>query len=237
MGKDWTGAQNCREFGHDMKIRPLLPLALVFAAPALAGPWPQPDGQAFVSGTVEHAGGMDWVVTAYGEYGLTPEITLGFDSSTTAFVGEGYVFLRYPVLQGDGPNRFAILGGVGASGNLERGVQPLWVIGASWGRGLTYPFGAGWASVDASMRFRRENSFASERLTKLDATLGWQRENRDLAILQLQTSQERGQDPLIKFAPSYVWHFADLFQVETGLTLPLAGDDVAKVKIGIWSQF
>lgn len=214
----------------------LLALTLT-AAPAEAGPWPQPDGQAFVTGTVEHAGDDDWVATAYGEYGLTPNITLGFDSSTTAFVAEGYVFLRYPVFQGDGPNRFAVLGGVGASGNLVRGAQPLWVIGASWGRGLTYPFGSGWTAVDASVRFRDEESFASERLMKLDATIGWQRQNRDLAILQIQTSQERGEDPLIKFAPSYVWHFADLFQVETGVTVPLAGNDVAKVKIGIWSQF
>lgn len=212
-------------------------LLTLITTPADAGPWPQPDGQAFVSGTVEHAGGDDWVVTGYAEYGLTPNITLGFDSSTTAFVAEGYVFLRYPVLQGDGPNRFAVLGGVGASGNLVRGPTPLWVIGASWGRGMTYPFGAGWASVDASMRFRGKDSFASERLSKLDATLGWQRSNRDLAILQLQTSQERGQDALIKFAPSYVWHFADWFQVETGVTVPLAGDDVAKIKIGVWSQF
>ncbi len=190
-----------------------------------------------MSGTVEHAGGDDWVGTGYGEYGLTQNITLGFDSSVTAFVGEGYVFLRYPILQSDGPNRFAVLGGVGASGNLERGVQPLWVIGASWGRGLQYPFGNGWAAVDASIRFREENSFASTRLTKLDATIGWQRDNRDLAILQIQTSEERGQDALIKFAPSYVWHFTDWFQLETGVTVPLAGDDVAKVKIGVWSQF
>lgn len=203
----------------------------------MAGPWPQPDGNVFVSGTVEHAGGDNWVSTAYGEFGLTDTITLGFDSSITAFVAEGYAFARYPVLQGDGPHRFAVLGGVGASGNLLRGPTPLWVIGASWGRGLTYPFGSGWAAVDTSIRFRGKDSFASERLTKVDATLGWQRENKDLVILQLQSSQESGLDPLIKLAPSYVWHFADIFQIETGVTVPLEGNDVAKIKLGIWSQF
>jgi hypothetical protein len=212
----------------------LLPLV---AGPVLAGPWPQPDGQVFATTTVEHAGGDQWVATAYGEFGLTDTITLGFDTSTTAFVAEGYAFVRYPILRGDGPNRVAVLGGVGASGNLVRGATPLWVIGASWGRGLSYPFGSGWASVDSTVRFRGEGSFASERLAKLDATIGWARDNKDLAILQIQTSQERGQDALIKFAPSYVWHFADVFQLETGVTIPLAGDDVAKIKLGVWTQF
>lgn len=215
-----------------------LSLLLTLAAPpALAGPWPQEDGAAFVSGTVEHAGDDDWVVTAYGEYGLTPNITLGFDSTTTAFVAEGYLFARYPVFRSDGPHRFAVLGGVGASGNLERGAKPLWVIGASWGRGLEYPFGSGWTAVDASARFRDDDSFGSERLIKLDSTIGWQRDNRDLAYVQLQMSEEKGQDPLIKLAPSYVWHFADLLQLETGATIPLSGDDVAKIKIGLWSRF
>ncbi|WP_424975282.1 hypothetical protein [Dinoroseobacter sp. S124A] len=225
-------------------IRPLLRLlarsgcAAFCASAALAGPWPQEDGRLFVTAAQETAGEEeDWVATLYAEYGLTENLTLGFDGSANAFVAEGYAFARYPVFQNDGPHRFAILGGVGASGNLVRPPKPLWVIGASWGRGLSYPFGNGWTAVDASARFRHKDSFGSRRLIKVDATIGWQRENKHLVYLQLQTSQEYDQDPLAKLVPTYVWHFSDLFQVETAVTLPILGDEDPRVKFGVWSRF
>ncbi len=226
----------------------LAAVSLLRGGEAAAGAWPREEGQVFVAVSQSMTTGARTLVetvqdvrsytSLYAEYGLTPDLTAGFDAGLArGDQDEGSawnLFLRRPILGTEGRNRFATELGIGQISEPEWGRQ--WRIrpGLSWGRGFESRYGDGWTGLETSIAYQfRSGDIA----LKADFTIGLKPNDRWMGIFQIQSGRYGDDDPIVRVAPSIVRKFGKRMHVQLGFTGSVAGDDAMGVKLGTWLTF
>ncbi|MEL6913719.1 MAG: hypothetical protein AAFP13_04405 [Pseudomonadota bacterium] len=237
-------------------VRAVLSLLLVLV-PALvqAGAWARGDGRAFLSFGLE-AGPDTQVLTTYAEYGLSPEITLGFDGFTdlqneslTAILFGRYTF------PAEGPHVFALGGGLGGEYRIDTREQrfvaggPILTVDhvrsggflrltAHYGRALD----SGWFAADASYDVGRLESGTDPPLpdvtigrAKLDLTYGHRASERLAVMGQLFVYDDDQSAPSYTLEASTTYDFGVGVGV-IGLKQGLEGGRPS-LKLGVWRSF
>ncbi|MFT4012034.1 MAG: hypothetical protein QM682_01290 [Paracoccus sp. (in: a-proteobacteria)] len=241
-----------------------LALALVLAllaGPVLAGPWPRAEDATFLSLSAERDREDNSYISLYGEYGMTPRSTLGFELGH-ASAGENSVILWLQRALDDGEGQSRLTVSLGA-GMLERdGVYlPVGQIGGAWGRGwdsipgLRALPGGGWVGLEARVKVAgaMKDQKAIERLsgsgagilsyitpettTKAELTLGWHALASTMLIQQLQFEDRDDTGFSSKLSVSAVRDLAGPAKIELGVIAPLSGKSEPAVKLGTWFQF
>lgn len=237
-----------------MRLRDIifrLVLSLAAAGGAEASPWPREAGGHFATVSVERDRDGNSHTGLYGEYGLTPRHTLGYEIGHTN-VGETslMMWLQRALDDGQGPHRWAVSLGLGAVERDGR-VMPMGQIGTGWGRGFQR-FGGGW--MTAEMRVKLAGSaetigfdtgldgsqtlYLTPKLTaKGELTLGLRPTPAMMVINQLRLEKLQDVDISAKLALSLVHDLAGPAKVELGLVEPLAGPGERALKIGLWLEF
>ena len=237
-------------------------LALLIAGGgADAGPWPRGKGEIFLSFSEERDRDGNSYAGLYGEYGVTPRNTLGFElGHSNAGETSAMIWWQRALDRGEGPDRITVSTGMGV---LERDGElvPLAQIGASWGRGwdalplLRDIRGGGWLAVDARLKVAAEmkdqqelselagkNPSALDYRTpqvtaKIDATLGWNATSNMMVINQLRMENRDDIGFSGKLATTLVRDLYGPAKGELGVVLPLWGEGEPAVKLGVWFAF
>jgi hypothetical protein len=216
-------------------------LLLVCAGPAFSGPWLRDKGTGFNATTVEIAPAdparsapypppypVDAYTSVYGEYGLTPRLTLGLDGGSDTYGNSmGLLFLRFPLHEG----RTARMAGEIAIGARWSSTEltPLLRPGLSWGRGVTLFDTAGWVSLDATLLLPANGDRPA---AKLDAMLGLNTGTRTKLMLGL--TLERSAPTL---SPGVAYRVWDRFHITLGAKLRIAQARPHALTLGFWQEF
>lgn len=211
----------------------------LLAAPACAGAWMREEGTGFFSSSIEHDGVQQGNSSTYLEYGLRPDLTMGLEisielfpeSSSTSYAG---FFLRRPLGNPDGTNRWAWRLGAGAAWSWET-TQPYLETGLHWGRGLELWQRNGWAAVDGTLKWE---TMTGGQIAKVDATVGLELTERLKGMLQvfLEYDQDR---TTRKLSPSVLWAPPDFgeFTFQFGAVIEQGNEDHPTLKLGLWREF
>lgn len=239
----------------------ILLLWLVLGQAAMAGPWPRAQGGVFLSLSQERDRDENSYSSLYGEYGLSPRNTLGFELGHSN-AGESSLMLWWQraMDRGEGPNRWTLASGMGV---LERDGEylPLAQIGGAWGRGfdsipgLRQIPGGGWLGVDlrskvaGAMKDQAEvealaasgagmlSYITPETTTKAEVTLGWHATDALMLINQFRFEEREDTGFSSKLAVSAVQDLWGPAKLELGLIAPLSGTGETAVKLGTWVEF
>ncbi len=148
--------------------------SLILAAPVWAGAWLRDEGTGFLSfgSTVfelDDTGQQLSEQSFFVEYGLRPKLTLGASGSMIdGLGGEGQVFLRIPIQNGERKANMSAEFGLGANSN-GIDVDPYLRTGVSWGRGIAVRDKGGWVNIDSSALWGLSGS---DTRFKIDSTVG-----------------------------------------------------------------
>ena len=184
-----------------MRVKLVLIGIMLAPTPATAGAWLREKGTGFVSVQTNlrrDALGTALETDSYGDYGLTPNLSLGFSFFSSGHqAGNAAVFLRFPLGDPGGENKWSLETGIGAWWAPEM-VNGLAKLTISYGRNLAWGETNGWLSVENTLEKRLG---ISPVIWKLDATIGQStgRGGRAPAIrpmIKLNTTKISGQ-PLI----------------------------------------
>lgn len=227
-----------------MNVLRLFLVLLVAGGQAAAGAWPRGAGNTFVTfGTTystdpatlgEDVFDPDGFHTLLVERGVTSRLTFGLDAG---FAEDGdysaLAYASYALGSLQASNRFALQAGLGMTrdGGAEEGMAQ---IGASWGRGLSTPWGDGWAAADASVFYRAQSDKAG---VKLDLTLGVSAGAYVKLFMQVQSGLYPDADPYLRLVPSMAWEFRPGRHLEVGIPVGILGDDNVGLKVGTWLAF
>lgn len=213
-------------------------LAVVTAAgPAGAGAWLRDEGAAFVSviGTARR-GDPDatFETSVYGEYGLTPGLTLGFDlNERPGIAGHALMFARLPL--GAVGRRTKLAVEIGLGGHHWQGAwDPMYKLTLSLGRGFYSRWGFGWLALDAAYERRLGNP---DPIYKLDATLGLAAPRRVNPILQIETARIRNHPMIWAVAPGLLIEGRKGTAWLIGIERKSVVRDTIGVKFGLWRRF
>lgn len=219
--------------------------------PASSGPWPREAGRHFVTLSVEQDRQSNRYEGLYGEYGLTPRTTLGYEIGH-ANAGEisGLIWLQRAWDAGGGANRMAMSAGIGAV-HRDGQTLPVAQVGSSWGRGFEGFWKGGW--ITAEMRVRIAGRFDDPALpglsagslayltpdmtTKAEVTLGLRRTDSLMLINQLRIEKRQDEDISTRLASSMVRDLSGYAKLELGIITPLSGVGEQAVRIGTWLEF
>jgi len=244
----------CRIFG--------LILCLLFSAGfADASPWARGKRGVFLSlsGERDHEG--NGYLGLYGEYGLSPRDTLGFElGRASGGESSAMIWWQRSLDQGAGPDRWVVSAGGGV---LKRGGDylPLAQVGVGWGRGwdalplLRALHGGGWLSVEAryrvALRWKDGEAWSElasqgaglfsyltpEATAKAELTFGWHTTDTMMLINQLRFEDRTDTGFSASLATTVVRDLAGPVRLEVGAVLPLSGAGETAVRIGTWVEF
>lgn len=212
------------------------------AGAAHPGAWPREAGDVFVSLSQEvtdrrgQANSTEAGFSSiYAEVGLPRRLTAGLDAGRSNHFDDWSVllFLRRPLDDGTGANRFAVEVALGRGGGEEPGfrIRP----GLSWGRGLTTRWGNGWAGLEGRYEWRTETD---DGVWKADLTLGLSGDKGQMWIMQLQSGDYPDESPYLRLTPSYVRPLGQSrTKVQLGVIYDLSGHPTHGVKLGSWLSF
>ncbi len=210
----------------------------LFAAPqARAGAWLREQDTAFfsVSATVRYTN-KTWRSenNFYGEYGVTPRLTLGLDINEMAGIaGHALVFARLPIGPADRRTKLAVELGIG-----KHHVRGQWGTmlksTLSVGRGFSSRWGNGWFNVDAALEQRRP---APDPAFKLDGAIGLSNGRRIRPFLQLESTFISGQSPIWSLTPGVLIDGRNNTTWQIGLERRTAGQSSLGLKFGLWRRF
>ena len=242
-------------------IQVLLAVALVvlMVGPSLAGPWPRTKGEVFLSLSAEGDRDGNSYLGLYGEYGLAPRHTLGFElGHSNAGESSAMIWWQRVLDGGEGPDRLTVSTGIGV---LQRDGKalPLVQAGAAWGRGLdSVPLlkripGGGWLAVDARVKLAAKPgddtaidpqampdalTYLTPDITaKAEVTLGLKPTQSLMLINQLRLEHRDDLGFSARLATSLVYDFGGPAKVELGVVAPISGSGQAALRIGTWLQF
>ncbi|GAA0291281.1 hypothetical protein [Rhodovulum strictum] len=205
-------------------------LALTFwplAAPmATAGAWLRDEGAAmlaFAHEITEAGGSRAGYTSVYGEYGLTPRLTLGLDAGKgeAADDWKAVVFLRMGREFDWLPGRVAAEFGIGAAGTPGGEVGAVLQPGLSWGHSFETGLGWAWVNLDARGIFglsaasdTAPPAFAGLPVTltegyKLDLTLGLNLSERTQISLQMRFEDPAEGDQTLRLVPAVARRVGD----------------------------
>lgn len=231
--------------------RALLLLTLMLPDLAQAGPWLRTEGEKFLSFSllfedVDERGSANGYASLYGEYGATPNLTLGVDIGTNEDGDfNAFAFALLPISRDRIKVAFEIGAGlVGRAGTLRSdlsggsfsavtsalAVRP----GLSIGTGFTAMGTDGWFAIDTRGEFMVEDGDAA---LASDITLGLKPRPRTKVILQLQQGGPMSDPDYMRFAPSVVWEVRPGRHLELGATAGLKNAEAYGFKLGFWRQF
>ena len=231
----------CSRDASDYRALPLAVLLLTYlllaATQTFAGAWPREKGRGFLSSASQvEAEGLDGPYslysTAYLEYGLGHDLTLGFDvGHAVSGKSKAVLFLRRPLGELAPGHLFAAEFGIGRIAG-EAVVRP----GLSYGHGFTRRNGqSGWISIESFAEFHLVSGTVDY---KADFTYGLNHGQRFKSILQLQTGVSHGDPAFARLAPSVVMRVGRATHIELGLTAEkITGDERFGVKFGFWREF
>lgn len=226
-------------------------LVIGLGGAAQAGPWPREQGQHFLSVATERDRDGNNHTGLYGEYGLRPRLTLGYEiGHTNQGETSALIWLQRSLDDGEGANRLALSFGTGAL-MRDGETMPMAQLGASWGRGFAGIWDGGWLAAD--LRVKLAGSMAAlmpganpaemgyltpELTTKADLTLGLRPRPSTMLIGQLRLERRRDADLSARLAASVVHDLVGPVKAEFGIIEPLngAGGERA-LKIGSWLSF
>ncbi|MCZ4351095.1 hypothetical protein O4H61_01065 [Roseovarius aestuarii] len=204
----------------------------ILPSAALAGAWLRAEGAGFLSFSVTLDDLQDWGTpdgfgAFYGEYGLSPDLTLGLDLGTDENgKAKAFGFVVLPI------SREALLINLelGAGVNAD---DPALRPGVSLGRAVTVAGLGGWFSVDARAIVTEDRGavFAS------DTTLGLITGKRMKMFMQLQQGGPLSDPDWLRVATSVVWQVAPAQHLELGTTTGIFGADSFGIKLGLWHDF
>ena len=161
-----------RKRSANVRVELVLIGIMLAPTPANAGAWLREKGAGFVSvqTNLRHdALGTALETDSYGDYGLTPNLSLGFSIfSSGRQAGNATVFLRFPLGDQGAENKWSVETGIGAwwAPDMVNGLAKLTV---SYGRNLAWGEANGWLSVENTVEKRLG---ISSMIWKLDATIG-----------------------------------------------------------------
>lgn len=213
----------------------LASIILFLASQAAAGAWPRPEGETYLSFSVESefengiSDGSTAYATLYAERGLAHDLTLGLDAGgDEGDMSKAIGFLRWPVGATGGAAVWSMEFGLGlADGDFA--LRP----GLSHGRALTLGAMPGWLSIDSRLLI----SGGMQGVLETDVTLGLTPARRQMLILQLQTGAASERDAYAKFAPSYVLGLSPGRHLELGLAVGIENAPDLSIKLGLWHSF
>lgn len=228
----------------------ILVICMISVQPAYAGAWMREVGTGFTSilATLRELNGTRQVESSlYGEYGLTPYLTLGTDmhevsglgggnisGSAIGNVGHVLVFLRTPLGPTTGRTKVALELALGGShlGTQWRGMGKTTL---SVGRGFTSRWGDGWFNVDTALEMHRGTP---DPIFKLDAVIGLSSGYRVRPLLQLETTYLPDTPLIWSVTPGIM---IDARNKKTtwlvGLERKTAGKSALGLKVGFWRKF
>jgi len=215
-------------------LRNLCLILLFLALPgvALAGAWPRERGTGFVS--LAQSFSQTYGVTypsAYAEWGLRENLTLGLDIGGTGAARKVLSFTRLHYSPVNSAFRAAIEFGGGKHGGLGGHVAST-AVHLGWG-GKT-ALGNAWADLRLGALY----AIATGQIeTKLDATLGVARPRGLLYMAELNATRgPRGQATL-HLGPSLAVPLGKRLHLCVALSQELGGGNERKVKLGLWAKF
>ncbi|MGC3938439.1 hypothetical protein ACOTTU_11615 [Roseobacter sp. EG26] len=205
---------------------------------ALAGPWLREKGKGFASGSFNITQEKDTAGSAYLEYGLRDNVTLGADlfygiDRTLQQSGSGIVFLRFPLSAPDATHKWAWHFGLGAR-SQNQVIEPAIEAGLSWGRGIKIGERYGWAVVDSSINVPGSTL---ETRVKLDGTVGLGLSDHWKVMMQVFNTYQDS-DLFTKVAPSIlIVPGTGNYTLQIGTEVPAIGGGDTEFKIGVWLEF
>jgi hypothetical protein len=226
----------------------LLALALALpAAEAVAGAWPRPKGETFLSFGQQVSTGARTLIAAtqdirswssvYAEYGLTDRLTIGLDAGTgnggDDRVGAALVFARLPVWS-PAEHRVAVDFGLGTLDSDAQGRQTRFRLGLAWGRGFESRRGGGWLGMESSLELREP---AGDIAVKADFTAGLKPNDRWMLIAQAQTGYYPDAGGIVRLVPSVVRRLGARSHLQLGASAEVAGDDALGLTAAVWFTF
>jgi hypothetical protein len=219
------------------QILTALIICLTMATPARCGAWLREKDSGFsaVSATLRQRDqSYEYETSAYGEYGLLPNLTIGFDlNQTPGLTGHALVFARLPLAYDPDRGRIAFELGLGAQQFFGRW-SPMQKFTLSYGGKITGRLGPGWLSIDLATELRSETPGA---IYKLDATLGFNGPQLVQPLVTIETLKTT-QAPLFwSVTPSLrITGQKDLSWL-IGLEYRAAQARTTGLKISIWRSF
>jgi hypothetical protein len=203
-----------------------------------AGAWLREKGTSFTSVSFSATWFRDTANTSYLEYGLRDDLTIGADigymtSRTGAQSGYGTIFIRRPLGQSDGPNKWAYELGVGTTW-VDNLISPHLKTGVSWGRGIKVREKYGWVAVDASVSW---DVTSGRHLAKVDSTVGFNFTEVTTGMVQLYLAHV-DRKTYASIAPSIVIKpRKGKFRFQIGAESTLGHSENTALKLGLWREF
>ena len=215
-------------------MRCLLCLLLLTLCPAaaLAGAWLREEGTGFSSLSFYASEPFDeesYYTGLYLEYGLRPNLTVGFDLGR-GVTGQGktIAFARLPIKR-QGQNRLAFELGLGRIAG-QQVLRP----GLAYGRGFDTRWGGGWLALDSFVELDLGDRQVD---VKSDLTLGVTLDSGRRWMLQLQAGRAADEPEFLRIVPSTTYEIRPGWQLELGLSKALTGARESGVKLGLWRAF
>jgi len=211
---------------------------LCFLAPdeGNAGAWPREHGTVYLAlsetMTVNSLGVPRRFQSLYAEYGVSPQLTLGFDGFLSGPGGssETFLFLSFPLRTNSQIDRYALTIALGEHADLTGSPAPALRIGLNWGRNI----GSNWLAINNFATFRKA---ADNPLLKLDATWGYHVSDDLDLMLNLRAETYDGATNKIEFAPGLTWQTGFGNRIEVGLSIGTAEHREYGLKIGTVRKF
>jgi len=196
--------------------------------PAAAGAWLRGVGDGFLSWTfkIQDGDGAVGYSTAYAEYGMNPDLTVGLDMGSDELGDyKALAFVLMPISREGTQVVFEL-----AAGTLQGGaaIRP----GISVGRGWNWHDLGGWWNVDTRARVTGEDTALA-----IDATLGITVWEGTMLIGQLQEGGPLTDPEFLRLSGSVVWKALPGQHIEVGLSTGLIEAEDFGVKIGTWRSF
>lgn len=213
---------------------------LAGAGPAASGAWPREEGGYFLSLRTDVRDGPDgWSpsVSFYGEYGLTPRITLVAQASnddapwTATRTGASVRFALSPL---DATNRFAISLGVSSPPTmLGMMTETRLEAAVHYGRGFDSRWGPGWATATFKVMFAADDA---QPLTDLYGLVGVRPRDGWMTMLSASRFEDDGRT-YYKLSPSIGYELRDELWLVPNLTQELNDDRATSLGVSLWWSF
>lgn len=220
--------------GHILAI---ILLSLCVALPANAGAWLRDKGTGFLSLTGTLFGSADtfnYKSAVYGEWGLSPKITVGFDlNDRPGLTGHALVFARVPLLDLGKKGRLSLEFGGGGHHYVNQW-HPMYKTGLSYGRDLSTQWGPGWVAVDMAVEHRLGSG---DPFYKLDATIGLSANRRFNPMLQIESSYFSNSQIYWAITPSVVIKGQNQTRWIFGIEHRSAYPKGYGLKVALWREF
>ncbi|ARE40267.1 hypothetical protein RGUI_2126 [Rhodovulum sp. P5] len=226
-------------------------LCLAGTTTADAGAWLREDGTGVVYLSYEAMEDRDYgstwgYSTLFGEYGLSPHLTVGIDAGR----GDGpddwkaKVFLRRGQELERLNGRYALQLGIGISGAPGGLRETLLRPAISWGNSFETGLGWAWVNVDAAGEYRLTQGTAAatagygvEATYKLDMALGLTTGARTQIMAELRSEFPPGEGRTLRAVPSVSRRVSGRVWLQLGGIVGLDGDDTAGLLVGSRIEF